>query len=81
MDSEIRALKERIERLEGIIVFLICSTDLDARDNPHEILQKSPQYGRVNNQAGRVLKVLEEFDNDERVVKEAFSLYKKRLNL
>lgn len=80
MDAEMRVLNERIERLERIIVFLICSTDLDGGDNPHEILQKSPQYGRINNQTGRVKKVLEEFGNDEGIIKEAFSIYKKRLS-
>ena len=80
MDAEVKALNERIERLEKIIVFLICSTDYDGGDNPHEILQKSPQYGRMNNQAVRVKNVLEEFGSAEQVIKEAFSIYKKRLS-
>ena len=80
MDAEVTALNERIERLEKIIVFLICSTDFDGDDDAHEILRKSPQYGRINNQNGRVKKVLEEFGSDEQVIKEAFSIYNKRLN-
>ena len=80
MDAEVKALNERIERLEKIIVFLICSTNYDGRDNPHEILQKSPQYGRMNSQTERVKKVLEEYGDDEQVIKEAFSIYEKRLN-
>ena len=79
MDAEIKALNERIERLEKIVVFLICSTDYDGNDPPHEILQKSPQYGQMNGQTKRVKKVLEEFSNDEQVIKEAFSIYKNRL--
>ena len=76
MDAEVKALKERIERLEKIIVFLICSTNYDGNEKPHEILQKSPLHGQTE----RVKKVLEEYGDDEQVIKEAFSIYEKRLN-
>ena len=80
MDAKITALNERIEKLEKIIVFFICSTGYAMDETPLAILERSPDYGRANDQAGRVKKVLEEFGNAEGVIKEAFSIYEDRLS-
>ena len=79
MNAEIQALNERIERLEKIIVFLICSKnnfdDIDSK-LPREIIQKSLQ----SHTPRAVKKLLDEYEQADAVIKEALSIYDKRLS-
>lgn len=81
MNEEIKALKERIEKLESVIVYLICPPDhgvFERSDKPTsaEILGKT----LITSKKKGVVHLIQKCGNVEQVIQKAHAICNDRIN-